>query len=124
VRRVEKLGKIHREENGNMNFLKRLFSPEQTRSIDLQSFAHFIVEKGALRLVFERESLEKALRTPEMRYLLDLSDKKAEELLSTGRTTVKTLQGPKAEVTLTGCNCPNMSSHRREGDAQYDRFRK
>ena len=56
-------------------------------------YAHYIIEKGALNVVVERERLESSLNSPEIRFLLDLSDENAKELLRNGRTTVRNMLG-------------------------------
>ena len=83
-------------------------------------YAHYIIEKGTLNVVVERERLESSLNSSEVRFLLDLSEENVKELLHSGRTTVRNLLGGKKEtVTMKGCNCQNMTSHQRGGAAQF-----
>ena len=95
--------------------------PLQTQNeFNAHGYAHYIIETGTLNVVVERERLESSLNSVENRFLLDLSEDNAKELLRTGRTTVTNLLGGRKEtVTMKGCNCQNMYSHQRGGAAQF-----
>lgn len=91
-------------------------------STQAEGYAHYIIKKGTLNVVIERERLESSLISLEIRFLLDLSEENVKEILRTGRTTVRNLLGGRKEtVIMKGCNCQNMSSHQR-GDATQFRM--
>jgi adenine deaminase len=104
-----------------MGWWQKLFGGgSEPKAFDAHAYAHYIIKKGTLNVVVERERLASSLNSSEIRFLLDLSEENAMELLRTGRTTVRNMLGGREEkVTMEGCNCQNMSSHQRGRAAQF-----
>lgn len=83
-------------------------------------YNHYIIKKGTLSVVVERDRLESELNSFEIRLLLDLNDESVKELLRTWQTTVRNMLGGKKEtITMKGCNCEDMSTHSRSGATQF-----
>jgi DNA-directed RNA polymerase subunit RPC12/RpoP len=92
----------------------------QPPPVPARQYAHYIIEKGTLRVVVDSERLESTLNSVEHRFLLDLTEENTKELLRTGRTIVKNLLGGRQEaVTMKGCSCQNMFSHQKESDFHF-----
>ena len=84
------------------------------------AYLHYIIEKGTLNVVVERERIGILPNSTETRFLLDVSEDNVQELLRNGRTTVTNMLGGRKEaVTMKGCNCENMYSHQRGGAMQF-----